>query len=61
MFIPSLLLLACFSSSTPSASATPPSCKPEGPPANAPLNVLGTPLTICSTAPMTGWFRDGTC
>ena len=25
------------------------------------MNVLGTPLQICSTDPMTGWFRDGYC
>ena len=25
------------------------------------LNVLGTPLAPCSCAPMTGWFRDGSC
>lgn len=24
-------------------------------------NVLGGPLQVCSTQPMTGWFRDGTC
>ena len=24
-------------------------------------NVLGTPLTSCSKAPLTGWFRDGKC
>jgi uncharacterized protein len=24
-------------------------------------NVLGTPLTICSTSPMTGFYRDGCC
>lgn len=24
-------------------------------------NVLGGPLTTCSTAPRTGFFRDGTC
>jgi uncharacterized protein (DUF2237 family) len=24
-------------------------------------NVLGTPLQLCSTDPMTGWFRDGCC
>ena len=24
-------------------------------------NVLGTDLQTCSTAPMTGWFRDGCC
>ena len=27
----------------------------------ASLNVLGTPLSPCSTDPMTGWFRDGCC
>jgi uncharacterized protein (DUF2237 family) len=26
-----------------------------------PLNVFGRPLAPCSTAPMTGWFRDGCC
>jgi len=25
------------------------------------LNVLGTVLKSCSTAPITGWFRDGCC
>jgi len=25
------------------------------------LNVLGTPLKSCSTSPMTGFFRDGSC
>jgi uncharacterized protein (DUF2237 family) len=25
------------------------------------LNVLGTPLQLCSTAPLTGWLRDGCC
>lgn len=25
------------------------------------LNVLGEPLKSCSTAPMTGYFRDGLC
>lgn len=25
------------------------------------LNVLGTPLEVCSTEPMTGWYRDGCC
>lgn len=24
-------------------------------------NIFGNPLEICSTDPMTGWFRDGTC
>lgn len=27
----------------------------------ASLNVLGTPLKPCSHAPLTGWFRDGSC
>ncbi|TVQ92102.1 MAG: DUF2237 domain-containing protein [Deltaproteobacteria bacterium] len=27
----------------------------------APLNVIGTPLKPCSHAPLTGWFRDGSC
>ncbi|MFN3786613.1 MAG: DUF2237 family protein [Thiothrix sp.] len=26
-----------------------------------PLNVLGTPLEVCSTKPLTGFFRDGAC
>jgi len=26
-----------------------------------PVNVLGEPLERCSTAPMTGFFRDGAC
>ena len=25
------------------------------------ISVLGTPLTPCSTDPMTGFFRDGSC
>ncbi len=25
------------------------------------INVLGTALEPCSTAPVTGWFRDGHC
>lgn len=24
-------------------------------------NVLGQALAVCSTAPMTGWYRDGCC
>jgi hypothetical protein len=24
-------------------------------------NVLGTPLALCSTNPLTGWHRDGCC
>ena len=24
-------------------------------------NLLGTPLEVCSTAPMTGFYRDGCC
>lgn len=28
---------------------------------DASLNVLGQPLTSCSTAPLTGFFRDGHC
>jgi uncharacterized protein len=28
---------------------------------HAPLNVLGSPVQSCSTAPVTGWFRDGCC
>lgn len=24
-------------------------------------NVLGSPLAVCSTAPLTGWHRDGCC
>ena len=26
-----------------------------------PMNVLGTPLQLCSSEPVTGWFRDGCC
>lgn len=25
------------------------------------LNVLGEPLVVCGCAPMTGWYRDGSC
>ncbi len=25
------------------------------------LNILGAPLALCSTAPLTGWQRDGCC
>ncbi|HHQ69057.1 MAG TPA: DUF2237 family protein [Halothiobacillaceae bacterium] len=25
------------------------------------LNVLGTPLAVCSTRPLTGFYRDGRC
>ncbi|MEM9705961.1 MAG: DUF2237 domain-containing protein [Pseudomonadota bacterium] len=25
------------------------------------MNVLGEPLAVCSTNPLTGWFRDGCC
>ena len=28
---------------------------------NPSLNVLGKELQVCSTDPMTGWFRDGCC
>ena len=28
---------------------------------DASINVLGTPLKPCSHAPLTGWFRDGSC
>ena len=27
----------------------------------APLNVLGTPIQVCSLEPKTGWLRDGCC
>jgi len=27
----------------------------------ASINVLGTPLQLCSHDPRTGWFRDGCC
>ena len=27
----------------------------------APINVLGGPLALCSTSPVTGFFRDGHC
>ncbi len=26
-----------------------------------PINVLGTPLQMCSRDPLTGWYRDGCC
>jgi uncharacterized protein (DUF2237 family) len=26
-----------------------------------PVNVLGGPIQMCSTEPVTGWFRDGCC
>ncbi len=29
--------------------------------ANEARNVLGEPLAVCSTSPMTGFFRDGCC
>jgi uncharacterized protein (DUF2237 family) len=25
------------------------------------INVLGTPLALCSHEPVTGWYRDGCC
>ncbi len=25
------------------------------------INVLGGPLKLCCSSPMTGWFRDGFC
>jgi uncharacterized protein (DUF2237 family) len=28
---------------------------------DAPLNVLGTPISSCSQDPITGWYRDGCC
>ncbi len=28
---------------------------------NMAQNVLGTPLQLCSTDPLTGWQRDGCC
>lgn len=28
---------------------------------SAQLNVLGEPLTMCSTEPLTGWYRNGSC
>jgi len=66
-----LFVLAACSTSAPSAAAPvaecapaageEASCNPEGPPAIAPLNVMGSPLAVCSTQPLTGWFRDGTC
>lgn len=34
--------------------------KPHGP-TDAPRNVLGGPLEVCSQAPLTGFFRDGYC
>lgn len=60
----------------PSAAATatpaePPACLGLGPEetcenASAPMssssrNVLGAPLEVCSTDPMTGWTREGVC
>lgn len=27
----------------------------------SPRNVLGEPLELCGCAPMTGWYRDGSC
>ena len=29
--------------------------------ASSALNVLGTELELCSSSPMTGWFRNGCC
>jgi uncharacterized protein (DUF2237 family) len=26
-----------------------------------PINVIGSPLKVCSHDPVTGWFRDGCC
>ncbi|MEO0602574.1 MAG: DUF2237 domain-containing protein, partial [Myxococcota bacterium] len=43
------------------AEDAPSTCNPEGPPARDPQSVLAEPLAICSTQPLTGWFRDGTC
>ena len=44
---------------------SPPNGPPDGPDDTAakssPRNVLGTTLAPCSTAPMTGFFRDGSC
>lgn len=28
---------------------------------NPSINVLGTPLSVCGTDPVTGFFRDGSC
>ena len=39
------------------SQAPPPDATPS-PPA---LHVLGQPLEICSCAPVTGWYRDGSC
>ena len=33
----------------------------QGDPQNGPKNVLGEPLQVCGTDPMTGFFRDGCC
>ena len=39
-----------------------PGTDPAFPPSQAvALNVLGSPLELCSCEPMTGWFRDGSC
>ena len=35
--------------------------QPTGPAVDAPKNALGGKLEPCSTAPMTGYFRDGFC
>jgi uncharacterized protein len=40
------------------------SCADSGPASGAApelKSVAGTPLQVCSTKPMTGWFRDGYC
>lgn len=57
------LVSGCLIAPSPDAGATPAPapCDPEGPPAIAPLDVLGRPLATCSTDPLTGWFRDGSC
>ena len=34
---------------------------PDAPQPHAERNVLGGPLAACSRAPLTGFFRDGTC
>ena len=38
-----------------------PSVKDESKEINQQLNVYNKPLQVCSTNPMTGWKRDGTC
>lgn len=74
--LPLVVLLACDASASSRArteaaceapaDAEAPACLGVGTPAPvAPSedrrSVTGAALTTCSTTPMTGWFRDGTC